>query len=137
MLLILTVSAGMILGVKAQFPATGLQNAVNKVTSTAKSVTDVSSTASGIVSKLTSSLSLTKAQIPQVTATVTNFLKEKAGILKLKTTNKAEYDAKLKDLSAKLDAGMKKILTQAQYTKFLKLKPAEDKASNVLSQLFY
>ena len=135
--LILALSAGVISVTFAQLPG-NLQGAVNKVSTTAKSAgIDVNAATSSIMTKLTSALSLTKVQVPDVQEAVTSFLQQKSSILNLSATDKAKYTAKLNDLVSGLQSKLKTSLTPAQYTKFLSLKPATNTASNPLSQLFY
>ena len=135
--LILALSAGVISVTFGQIPGS-LQNSVNKVSTTAKSAgIDVNAATSSIMTKLTSALSLTKVQVPDVQKSVTSFLQQKSSILNLSATDKAKYTAKLNDLTTGLQTKLKTTLTPAQYTKFLSLKPATNTASNPLSQLFY
>ena len=135
--LILALSAGVISVTFGQLPG-NLQNSVNKVSTTAKSAgIDVNAATSSIMTKLTSALSLTKVQVPDVQKAVTSFLEQKSSILNLSATDKAKYTAKLNDLTTGLQTKLKTTLTPAQYTKFLSLKPATNTASNPLSQLFY
>ncbi len=136
--LILTLSAGVIFSSHAQISTASLQNAANKVSTTAKSAgIDVNAATSSIMTKLTSALSLTKVQVPDVQKAVTSFLEQKSSILNLSATDKAKYTAKLNNLTSGLLTKLKTSLTPAQYTKFLSLKPATNTASNPLSQLFY
>jgi len=135
--LILALSAGVISVTFGQLPG-NLQNSVNKVSTTAKSAgIDVNAATSSIMTKLTSALSLTKVQVPDVQKAVTSFLQQKSSILNLSATDKAKYTSKLNDLVSGLQSKLKTSLTPAQYTKFLSLKPATNTASNPLSQLFY
>ena len=135
--LILALSAGVISVTFGQLPG-NLQNSVNKVSTTAKSAgIDVNAATSSIMTKLTSALSLTKVQVPDVQKAVTSFLQQKSSFLNLSATDKAKYTAKLNDLVSGLQSKLKTSLTPAQYTKFLSLKPATNTASNPLSQLFY
>jgi len=135
--LILALSAGVISVTFGQLPG-NLQNSVNKVSTTAKSAgIDVNAATSSIMTKLTSALSLTKVQVPDVQKAVTSFLQQKSGFLNLSATDKAKYTSKLNDLVSGLQSKLKTSLTPAQYTKFLSLKPATNTASNPLSQLFY
>ena len=133
----LALSAGVISATFAQLPG-NLQNAVNKVTTTAKSAgVDVNAATSSIMTKLTSSLSLTKVQVPDVQKLVTDYLDKKSSALKLSATDKAKYTAKVNDLISGLQTKLKTTLTKEQFTKFLGLKPASNTPSNPLSQLFY
>ena len=135
--LILILSVSLISVAYTQLPG-NLQSAVNKVSTTAKSSgVDVSSATSGIMTKLTSALSLTSAQVPNVQKDVTNYLEQKSSILNLSATDKAKYTAKANDLINSLQAKLKTNLTSAQFTKYLSLKPSTNTATNALSQLFY
>ncbi|MGN7818619.1 hypothetical protein ACTJJB_00745 [Chitinophaga sp. 22536] len=96
-----------------------------------------SGVASSILSKLTPALGLTEVQKPKVTDLVTGFLKQKAGILPLQQSNPASYASKFAGLQGGLFSKLKLLLTAAQYTKFLGLKPKTNDATNVLSQLFF
>lgn len=121
------------------------QSILDKVKKTANTTSAVASTAgidvkavaNNLVSKLTTSLALKPIQKPQVLTTVTSFLQQKSSIINLATTDKAQYVSKLAGLTTGLNTKMKGILTSAQYTKFLDLKPAQPSSTNVLSQLFY
>ncbi|NSL87368.1 hypothetical protein ECE50_011035 [Chitinophaga sp. Mgbs1] len=93
--------------------------------------------ASSILGKLTPALGLTNAQQPKVLNLVTGFLKQKAGILPLQQANPAAYTSKFAGLQGGLFSKLKLLLTAAQYTKFLGLKPKTNDAGNVLSQLFF
>lgn len=137
-LLILTLSMGVMVGSNAQISTSALQNAATKAATTAKADGfDVNSLSSGIMSKLSSSLALTSAQKPKVLETVTNFLKQKSNILSLIKTDKTQYASKLSALTSSLQSKLKTVLTADQFTKFLNLKPQTNTTSNVLSQLFY
>lgn len=136
--LLFALSLGFIFTTNAQISAGSLQNAAKKATAVAAvNGFDVNKLSSSIMTKLTSSLVLTKLQDPKVLALVTNFLKQKSGILSLATTDKTKYASKLAELTSTLSSGLKGVLTADQFTKFLSLKPATNKADNVLSQLFY
>ncbi len=64
--LILTLAMGVVFGTNAQISTGTLQNAAKKASSVAtSSVFDVNSLSSGIMSKLTTALTLTKTQKPQ------------------------------------------------------------------------
>ena len=136
--LILTLAMGVVFGTNAQISTGTLQNAAKKASSVATSSGfDVNSLSSGIMSKLTTALTLTKTQKPQVLEIVTNFLQQKSSILSLATTNKTKYAAKFAELTSTLNSKLKTVLTAAQLSKFSSLKPETNTASNVLSQLFY
>ncbi len=132
---ILALSFGMLLSSNAQFSTSSLKNTAKKV-STATGL-DVNSVSEKIMSKLTTALTLTKDQQPKVLSTVTNFLKSKSEILPLATSDKSKYTTQLNALTSNLTSKLKPVLTTAQYTKFLGLKPTTNTATNVLSQLFY
>jgi hypothetical protein len=135
--LILALSVGVILTTFAQLPG-NLQNAVNKVSTTAKSAgIDVNASTNSVMTKLTSALSLSKVQVPDVQKSVTNYLEQKSSILNLSATDKAKYTAKANDLISGLQTKLKTNLSKDQFTKFLGLKPAKNTPSNPLSQLFY
>ena len=112
------------------------QNPIDQAKSATSSF-NVSSIASGIMDKLGPALSLTDTQKPSVLTEVTSFLTKKKDILPLQTTDKASYASKLAGLTSGLTGKLKTILTAAQMTKFLGLKPKAASATNVLSQLFY
>lgn len=137
-LLILALSMGVMFSSTAQISTSALKNAASKVTEKAK-VTglDVNSLSSGVMSKLTSALALTSAQKPKVLEAVTNFFQQKSSILDLAKTNKTEYASKLGGLTTGLQSKLKTVLTVAQFSKFLNLKPQTNTPTNVMSQLFY
>lgn len=136
--LILTITIGFVFGANAQISTGSLQNAAKKATTVAAaSGFDVKSLTSGIMSKLNTKLKLTDAQKTKVLTVVTNFLQDKSGIIALAKTNKNQYIAKAATLTESLSKKLKPILTAAQYTQFLGLKPATNDPANVLSQLFY
>ena len=132
---ILALSFGMLLSSNAQISTSSLKNTAKKV-STAAGL-DVNAVSEQIMSKLTTALTLTKEQQPKVLSAVTNFLKSKSEILPLAASDKSKYTTQLNTLTSNLTSKLKPILTAAQYTKFLGLKPTTNTASNVLSQLFY
>lgn len=132
---ILALSFGMLLSSNAQISTSSLKNTAKKV-STATGL-DVNAVSEKIMSKLTTALTLTKDQQPKVLATVTNFLKSKSEILALAGSDKSKYNTQLNALTTDLTSKLKPILSAAQYTKFLGLKPTTNTATNVLSQLFY
>ena len=98
---------------------------------------DVASLTTGIMGKLTPSLSLTNDQKPKVTDAISGFLGEKAKILPLLNTDKAAYTSKFGTLFSGLKTKLGGILLKDQMNKFLGMKPATNSASNVLSQLFF
>lgn len=93
--------------------------------------------AQAILGKLGPALGLSETQKPSVLSAVTGFLKDKTGILGLAKTDKAAYASKFSGLQGGLFKKLKSILTVAQYTKFLGLKPKTNDATNALSQLFF
>jgi len=132
---ILALSFGMLLSSNAQISTSSLKNTAKKV-STATGL-DVNSVSEKIMSKLTTTLTLTKDQQPKVLAMVTNFLKSKSEILALAGSDKSKYNTQLNALTTDLTSKLKPIFSATQYTKFLGLKPTTNTATNVLSQLFY
>lgn len=98
---------------------------------------DVKSLATGIIGQLTPALGLSATQKPSVLTAVTGFLKDKSGILGLAKTDKAAYATKFAGLQGGLFGKLKTILSVAQYTKFLGLKPKTNDVTNGLSQLFF
>jgi hypothetical protein len=135
--LICSLLLGITLSASSQI-SSKLQNVAKSMTTVAKaSGIDVNSLTSSIMSQLTSKLSLTSAQQPKVTSIITDYLKQKVSIANLAKTDKTTYASKLKTLTSSLTSNLKTVLTAAQFTKFLGLKPATSSATNVLSQLFY
>lgn len=98
---------------------------------------DVKSMANSILGKLTPALGLSAVQKPGVLNAVTGFLTDKSGIMGLAKTDKAAYASKFAGLQNGLLGKLKTILSVAQYTKFLGLKPKTNDVTNVLSQLFF
>ncbi|WP_343703311.1 hypothetical protein [Chitinophaga sp.] len=98
---------------------------------------DVKSMANSILGKLTPALGLSAVQKPGVLNAVTGFLTDKSGIMGLAKTDKAAYATKFAGLQNGLLGKLKTILSVAQYTKFLGLKPKTNDVTNVLSQLFF
>ncbi len=98
---------------------------------------DANKLTSGIMSKLTPSLSLTSEQTPKVTTAINTFLAAKAQIMPLLQSNKADYAQKQSTLFSNLKTKLTGILLQNQMNKFLGLKPATNTPTNILSQLFY
>lgn len=137
-LLIPVLSIGLIISANAQISTASLKNAAQKATSAAATTgLNVSDLSTQLMSKLNPALSLTKEQQPKVLTAVTEFLKGKSEILNLAKSNKTQYSSKLGELTNGLLAKLKTVLTAAQYTKLLGLKPSTNNATNVLSQLFY
>ena len=98
---------------------------------------NIEGNANAIVSKLNAALSLTNAQQPKILDNVTAFLKQRALILPLADSNPKTYDTKLNSMHNGLYRKLKSIFTADQYAGFLQLKPVDNDALNVLSQLFY
>ncbi|MCW3466764.1 hypothetical protein [Chitinophaga nivalis] len=118
--------------------AQGILDQAKKVTgSTQNPLSNSGGIANAILGQLTPALGLNNTQQPKLLNLVSGFLKQKAGILPLQQTNPAGYTSKLGGLQKGLFGKIKTLLTVAQYTKFLGLKPATNDAGNVLSQLFY
>lgn len=117
------------------------QGVLDKAKNTAKAAQaagiDVNGMANAILGKLSPALSLSETQKPSVLTAVTGFLKDKSGILGLANTDKAAYASKFAGLQGGLFKKLKTVLTVAQYTKFLGLKPKTNDATNALSQLFF
>ena len=132
---IIALSFGILLSSNAQISTNSIKNTAKKVSAAAG--LDVNAVSEQIMSKLTTALTLTKDQQPKVLSAVTNFLKSKSEILPLAASDKSKYTTQLNTLTLNLTSKLKPILTAAQYTKFLGLKPTTNTASNVLSQLFY
>lgn len=97
---------------------------------------DVKGIASSVMTKL-APLALSGTQKNSVLSTVTSFLTQKSGIVGLATSAPAEYAKKFAPMNTDLLGKMKDILTAAQYTKFLGLKPKTNDPTNALSQLFF
>ena len=122
------------LGATTAFAQTSLTSKLNQATKTAttantqaaKTVTTTASNyasqASKIATTLNSALSLTNTQKPQVSSIVTNYLKSKAGLSSLATTNASAYTSKLSGLNSGMLSKMKGVLTAVQYAKLLGLK---------------
>lgn len=101
------------------------------------SLINIGSAKDAIMSKLTPALALTTAEKPSVSADITGFLKDKASILPLATTDKAAYSSKFSTLQGGLMGKLKTALTAVQYAKLLGLKPPAPSVTNALSNLFY
>ncbi|MDN5288317.1 MAG: hypothetical protein JWR38_4591 [Mucilaginibacter sp.] len=109
----------------------------NISTSSLPSLNNIGGAKDAIMGKLTPALGLTTAQKPAVSTDVTDFLKNKANIMPLANTDKTAYASKSAGLLGGLSGKLKTVLTAAQYSKFLGLKPSAPSASNVLSSLFF
>ncbi|MFB6457242.1 hypothetical protein ACE38W_18360 [Chitinophaga sp. Hz27] len=121
----------------SQTKAQGILDAAKKATGSSSSLGNLSNLTSGIMGQLTPNLGLNNIQQPKVTDLVSGFLKQKAGIMPLQQTNPADYTSKFKGLQGGLFGKLKTVLTVAQYSKFLGLKPKTSDATNLLSQLFF
>jgi hypothetical protein len=109
----------------------------NISTSSLPSLGNISGVKDAIMGKLTPALGLTVLEKPSVASTITDYLKSKASIMPLVNTDKTAYASKSSSLISGLSGKLKTILTVAQYSKFLGLKPKAPSAGNVLSSLFY
>ena len=98
---------------------------------------DLSGISTGIVSKLTSALSLTDVQKTKVSTQINNYITQKATVSTTQDTNPTAYTKKIASMQHGLFAKLKTILTATQYAQFLGLKPPSNDVTNVLSQLFY
>ncbi|WP_199117303.1 hypothetical protein [Pedobacter sp. ASV28] len=122
------------LGASGAFAQTSLASKINQATQTATTASTYASQASAVASKLNSVLALTGTQKPQVATIVTDYLKSKANISSLATTNASDYTSKLSDLNSGMFSKLKTALTAVQYAKLLGLKTS--KTTDVLSALF-
>ena len=100
-------------------------------------ISDIGGTANGILGLLKPKLALSDAQSPKVTGLLTDFLKSKSGILGLAQSNPADYKSKFEGIQDKLFGGFKTIVSGAQYTKLLGLKPKASDTGNLLNHLFF
>ncbi|MBV7533158.1 hypothetical protein [Chitinophaga sp. sic0106] len=116
--------------------AQGVLDQAKKATGTSQTG-NLGNMTSGIMGMLTPSLGLSNAQQPQVQNLISGFLQKKAGILPLQQSNPADYSSKFSGLQGGLFSKLKGVLSAAQYTKFLGLKPKTNDATNALSQLFF
>jgi hypothetical protein len=98
---------------------------------------NVSSITKGVMGSLTPSLGLSSAQSPKVTDIVSGFLSKKAEILPLAKSNPTAYASKFGSLFGGMKSKLGTVLTAAQMTKFMGLKPKTSSATNVLSNLFF
>lgn len=136
-LFVLILVSGFTSATYAQFSVSKLKSTVNSASTAASaSGIDVKTVSQNILTQLTSKLSLTDAQKPNVLSTVTGFLKAKSDILSLEATDKAQYSSKLSTLTSDLTTKFKGILTAQQMTKFLSLKSSNLSSTDVVSQLF-
>ncbi|WP_304066147.1 hypothetical protein [Pedobacter glucosidilyticus] len=122
--------------------AASAQSLLNKVKSTAESTQNstngiLAASAKDIMAKLGPTLALSAIQKPKVLEAVSSFATQKAQILPLLNTDKAAYASKLTGLQNTLFPKLKSILTVAQYSKFLGLKPKAPSATDALSALFF
>lgn len=134
--IILTIVASMALhGASAQSLLDKAKSTAQTSQTTAQSMLGAS--AKDIMAKLGPSLALTAIQKPKVLEAVSSFANQKAQILPLLNTDKAAYASKLTGLQNTLFSKLKTILTVAQYSKFLGLKPQAPSAKDALSALFF
>lgn len=122
------------LGASTAFAQTSLTSKLNQAAKTATATNNqatqvVTTTAGNYVSQaskiattLNSALSLTNTQKPQVASIVTDYLKSKAGLSSLATSNASAYTSKLTSLNSGMLSKMKGVLTAVQYAKLLGLK---------------
>lgn len=110
------------LGATVTFAQTSLTSKLNQATKTATTASNYATQASTIATKLNSVLSLTNTQKPQVASIVTDYLKSKANLSSLATTNASAYTSKLTSLNSGMMGKMKSVLTAVQYAKLLGLK---------------
>lgn len=99
-------------------------------------INDVEKTSMGISGLLKTKLALSDAQGPKVAELLKEFLKSKSGILSLAKSNPIDYKSKFMDIQNNLFESLKPILSAAQYTKFLDLKPKASDTGNLLNHLF-
>lgn len=100
-------------------------------------ISDIGGTANGLLGLLKPKLALSDAQGPKLTGLLTEFLTSKSSILSLAKSNPTDYINKFGGIQGKLFSGLKTLLSAAQYTKFLGLKPKASDAGNLLSHLFF
>jgi beta-glucosidase-like glycosyl hydrolase len=98
---------------------------------------DVTNLTKGIMGKMIPTLALSGTQQSSVSSSITSFLTQKSGILSLKNSNPAAYATKFASLFGGLKSKLGGILTAAQMTKFLGMKPKTNDVTNVMSNLFY
>jgi len=137
-LLFVALAVGFTVYASAQISASSIKSVTDKAkTAVSTSGVDASALTSGLMSKLTPALSLSKIQVPKVKDLVSNYITQKMSIQSLMKTDKAKYLSKLGNLSGVLNSGLKSTLSTDQFTKFLSLKPKTNDTSNPISQLFY
>lgn len=119
------------LGAATTFAQTSLTSKLSKAASAATTASNYATQASAISTKLNSALALTSTQKPQVASIVTDYLKSKANLSSLATTDASAYTSKLTSLNSGMMAKMKSVLTAVQYAKLLGLKtsPTVDAAA--------
>lgn len=122
------------LGATVTFAQTSLTSKLNQATKTATAASNYATQASTIATKLNSVLSLTNTQKPQVASIVTDYLKSKANLSSLATTNASAYTSKLTSLNSGMMGKMKSVLTAVQYAKLLGLKTSP--TADAVSALF-
>ncbi len=115
-------SIAIALGATTAFAQTNLTSKLSQATKTATTASNYATQASTIATKLNTVLSLTNAQKPQVATIVTDYLKSKANLSSLATTDASAYTSKLTGLNSGMLSKMKSALTAVQYAKLLGLK---------------
>lgn len=123
------------LGATTAFAQTNLASKLDQATKTATTTTSgYAAQASSIATKLNTALSLTNTQKPQVASIVTDYLKSKANLSSLATSNASAYTSKLTSLNTGMFSKLKTVLTAAQYAKLLGLKTSP--TTDAISALF-
>jgi len=110
------------LGATTAFAQTNLTSKLSQATKTATTASNYATQASNIATKLNTVLSLTNTQKPQVASIVTDYLKSKANLSTLATTDASAYSSKLSGLNSGMFSKLKTVLTATQYAKLLGLK---------------
>ncbi len=113
------------------------QTALGTLASVATSGFNVQSISKSVIGKLAPALALTSVQKPGVTSAITTFLEQKAKILPLQQTNASAYSSKFASLFSGLKTKLGGLISPAQLTTFMGLKPATNDPKNVLSNLFF
>ncbi|BAV08234.1 hypothetical protein SAMN05421788_11235 [Filimonas lacunae] len=93
--------------------------------------------ASAIVTRLCSEITITADQKTKVTEIISTFIDEKNKILPLQESNKAAYEEKRASYFKILKAKLSEVLLKVQLEKFLQLKPKVAETDNTLYYLFY
>jgi len=100
-------------------------------------ITDIPGTASAITSFLKPKLAISDAQSPKVIGQISEFLKTKSAFIEQAKSNPTEYIARFNSAQARFQSELRAVLTPAQYSKFLDLKPKSSDSGNLLSHLFF